>query len=508
MGLRVVHRFTRGGGLVSILISWLLVLIVMASEARRVHEVRAGFDVPCEGELCHESVFCWRGARFADLNQLTRRIHAEVEFQHESDMCVDAEMDDALSFRSLLFGYDNETAAIRLSNRIGSGRSWLSHLILDTVFGTRHKSTGDGVCIDKKCTVHFSPYGLSCMRLCGERNPKDQHTMHAEIRFRVESVLDSRALTTWFFGLLLGSASRTLSERPEVFYLTGGSLGVMFAVALLVLIVSRMTTRSGPTKAQLGLAAVFQVGVVYARNAVYEFIKNYIDWIALYVIVTFVASLGLVHYFLKGEDGKVRLSSSLKDIVRIALQLLASFLMASPITSARYRLIITLGMFTFSVLSHWADEGFWSMLYPRLRSKVQSSFSHLSPRRDVRFQRQQGGFGRDKSPAPPSNRGGSEVAYSAATTPHRQQERRNPLSGEPFLDRQQFAELGQEYTQSEMKKLVTPGRAATEEERQFLEWLLKNHHRIQLSAEKPELQKDVEEEDEEDEEDVDEEVED
>jgi hypothetical protein len=249
-----------------------------------------------------------------------------------------------------------------------------------------------------------------------------------------------------------------------------------------------MATKSGPTKSQLGVAAFFQVGAVYARNAVFEFIKSYIDWIALYVILTFVSSLGLVHYFLKGEDGKIRLSSSLKDIVRVSLQLLASFLIAMPVTSARYRLITTGVVFGFQVLSHLRNGGLMKMLFSgRLPNSVRSG------RKQTRIESVKKTVGRDRSPVrgeeEEANLSDEDVVYRpgskpTTTTPQRPGSPPKALSGARYLTKEEYQRQGREYTDSEVRKLLTPVKAATEQEKSFLEWLQDNHARIQLSAAK------------------------
>ena len=461
----------------SMLVPTLLLLVTGLTDARYLQEMKHGFVIPCEGELCLQTLFCWKGARFADLNQVASRVTATVNFSDEHDTCVEAESDDVLSLRSLAFGYNNETAAIRLSERIGHERGWLSSLILKALVGD-HKSTGDGVCNGKQCTIQTSPYGQSCIRLCS-KPPTDGRIMKAEVFFKSENAIDLSALYLWFLGFALAAAAPSLSQRPEMFYLTGGSLGVMFAVALLVLIVSRMATRSGPTKSQLGVAAVFQVGVVYMRKAVYDFVKSYIDWIALYVVVTFVASLALVHYFLKGEDGRIHLSSSLKDIVRTALQLLAAFLIAAPIPSARFRIITIALVLATEVASSLSKGALATRFIGTPVKKVRGDGGHEYEDTGVVQE---------------------EIFYNPASarTPMRgetSQSAKN-YSGSRFLTEDEYEALGREYTDRELRKLFTPSKSSTKKEKEMLDWIRENHNKLFVRKDDGEGEPEEEEEEE------------
>ena len=459
-----------------------------------IEDMAHGFIIPCEGDLCLDTQFCWKGARYADLNQIMKRVTVVVNFTNTEDTCVESESDDVLSLRALGFG--NDDASSRLQNRPRYEQRWVSSLVLRTILG-EHRVAGEGECNGNQCTLQMSPYGQSCIRLCSKAQPLSK--MSANVLFASENSIDMRTIYMWLIGFSLITAAPKLSQNRGMFYLTGGSLGVMFAVALLVLIVARMTTRSGPTKSQLGLAAFFQVGVVYMRKALYDFIKSYIDWIALYVTVTFAASLALVHYLLTDQDGNVRPRESLKDIVRTALQLLGAFFIAAPIPSARYRIItiavvfgtevfFSLGLFSQRVRST-------SKPIPLgYRSSESGRFRDRTPERSLRYSE-------DVVNDVPVE----EVFYdprSSTQTPIRQPSQASKkYSASRYLTEAEYKAQGRDYTDRKMKELLTPTKSATPKEQDILEWMRLNHSKLYV-------RKDEDEDEEEEEEDEDESIED
>jgi len=385
----------------------------------------------CHGARCKSTLYCWRGVRFADLNQVLSHVNVEIEFSNSDDNhCIDVESDDALTLKSFLFGFENETAVDRLSERIGQSNGWIPSWLMSAVLGYR-KTTQHGICTKKSCQAQLSPYGMSCVRICRE------NVESAKIALQSEFSLNENALYLVLAGAFITKIARNLSERPETFYITGATLGVLFAIALLVLIISRVVTRSGPTNTQLGVAAFFQVGVLYARNAVIDFIKTYVDWIALYVLVTFLSSMGLVHYFLNGANGQIELSSSLKDIVRIALQLLGAFLMAMIVPSPRYRVVTLIGIFIFQLIQ----------AYTNYRGDVLVGTRYDYP------------------------------SEKTVETPPPYTPLKN-LSGRPFLSAEQYESSGRKQTDEAVRKLMFSEENAPAAH--FVRWLHDNHSRIKL----------------------------
>jgi hypothetical protein len=244
-----------------------------------------------------------------------------------------------------------------------------------------------------------------------------------------------------------------------------------------------MVTKSGPTKSQLGVAAFFQVGVVYKRKAVLDVVRAYIDWIALYIFVTFVSSLGLVHYFLKGNDGKIKLSASLKDIVRIALQLLGAFFISIPIPSARYRLISMFAIFGFELLSSLREGGIWGLFLGEQFATKKASFGFGFTRSSEKKRRERSAEMNDDEG---SNWSNEEVFYNpgSAKTPSRAQSTPlRPLSGSRFLTEQEYETLGKEYTDREVRKLLTPVKPVSKRQHDILDWIATNHAKLYVRKE-------------------------
>jgi hypothetical protein len=48
-------------------------------------------------------------------------------------------------------------------------------------------------------------------------------------------------------------------------------------------------------------------------------VSHYIEYVAVYVVVSFGASLALIHYSLKPKDGPIVLNPAICDMLRIAL---------------------------------------------------------------------------------------------------------------------------------------------------------------------------------------------
>jgi len=431
----------------------------LIADARYVEKMEHGFVIPCEGEMCMQTLFCWKGARFADLNQLGSKVTAEVKFHDKQDTCIEVESDDKLSPRFILFGHD-EPAEVRLSNRMGQEKSWVTS-IREMIAGDNKGSSDAVECMGTICTVKMSPYLQSCIRLCSK--PVRDRTIKAEVTFRSENAFDAQTLYFWAIGFAIVASANALSRRPEMFYIFGGTLGVTCAVALLVLVISRLTTQSGPTKAQLGIAATFQIGAVYMRNTVEKFILAYLDWIVIYVLVTFSASIAFIHYWLKGDDGRIRISSSLNDIMRTMLQLLGAFVITARVPSAWYRIVITIVIFAGEIFASLHHDGYLSLL-------SMSKQSHKKPREVDEYTEEEVFYEPELESKHVTQTPQRAQAYSATRQPR--------YSAATPMSREQYKKQGEEYTAMQIEKLLTPKTPVSEMEMGLLDWLKTNHKNV------------------------------
>ncbi|KAH9255426.1 hypothetical protein BASA81_006545 [Batrachochytrium salamandrivorans] len=266
----------------------------------------------CIGEDCLGQVWCWQGSRFADLNQLTRQITAVVSSKAEEELCVDYESDDQLS---AVLRHRELDAAHRL---LGKPHANLFTSTLRDLFAFSPSGLGAGK------EVKFSGYLQSCVALC--KAPK----FKVEVDFASKSWLSVEALSLMVGGLVLVVFAPRLSGNRVMFYLSGGVLGVLFAVAGLVLAVGFRTAR--PSKTQVTLALMCQFSVVLLRDLLYRLWASInLDWVVLYVLVSFTCSLCVVHYYVSKAGGAP--NPALVDLVQIGIQIVGVALLVAPIPS-------------------------------------------------------------------------------------------------------------------------------------------------------------------------------
>jgi hypothetical protein len=108
---------------------------------------------------------------------------------------------------------------------------------------------------------HFSNYKLSCVSLCGS-------PAQATIEFGKEDFVSVESVAVMGLGLFLILTASALAQNRAMFYLSGGLLGVLFAVSVVVLVLVFRTAK--PNRTQLGFAVMAQVGCSFRVVFIYK----------------------------------------------------------------------------------------------------------------------------------------------------------------------------------------------------------------------------------------------
>lgn len=281
--------------------------VVAAAERRVVVMNGREAGARCFGENCLGQVWCWQGSRFADLNQLTRRVTAVVSStasEEKEELCVAAESDDRLS---ALWRPTELDAAHRLGK---------SHF---------------GLFASARSEVTFSGYLQSCVALCAAPE------FEVEVDFASESWLSVEALSLMVGGLALLVFAPRLSGNRAMFYLAAGALGVVFAVAGLVLAVGFRTVH--PSKTQIALALMCQFSAVFVRDLLYRLGASINwDWVVMYVLGSFACSLCVVHYHVSKAGGAP--NPALVDLAQAGIQLVGVALLVAPVPSPTLKALL------------------------------------------------------------------------------------------------------------------------------------------------------------------------
>lgn len=270
----------------------------------------------CFGQDCFSTVFCFQGESSLDVTWVATEVVAVVEFDRKiKPVSFACESEDDFSLKSL-FHLHTSRPETRLLARQSAAPSLLSKVF--GLFSSQQSGENHQQQLSSRFEVRFSPFGSSCfqMKAEGGGGKKDQG---ARVRLETRSVLDVGLVPVAALGLVLLGTSKRLSTMTEFYYLSGASLGVVFAVSVLVLVGLHMVNGRGEhSRSQFGLAALMQASVLFMRKSVVDFLGDYVEYVVVYVVVSFSASLALIHYLLRTPEGVV-LNPGLCDILNVLL---------------------------------------------------------------------------------------------------------------------------------------------------------------------------------------------
>lgn len=323
----------------------ILLLLLFLATASQAEYIRMNDQIPrtCFGDECLQQIYCWEGHRFADLNQITKQVTARITpiGNDGEELCVDSETDDQLS-TLLRSSSMKENAAHRLQNR-KPGFSALFTSLVDKLQSFTDTTPAQKTSAER--TMTFSAYSLSCVALC-----KAPTRAPVTIEFTVDGEIKLEAMSLMLVGLVLLLFAPKLSENRTMFYLSGGVLGVLFAVSAVVVLVGFRTLR--PTKSQVSAAVMFQFSFCFIRDLVWRWLSMLnLDWVLAYVAVTFTLSLVLVHYMIKRNEGGV--NPAFVDFCQLGIQILGVLLIVSPIPSSTLRIVLGFVLVASQLTSHW-----------------------------------------------------------------------------------------------------------------------------------------------------------
>lgn len=307
----------------------------------------------CIGSDCFDITFCYRGNSFLALNMAFTEIVGQVEFDtpvDASDVHVDSESEDEYSFKSLLMLH-NTSPQDRLLQRQTTGGSMMSRVY--QLFTPKAIQEENAHLKSKRFEITFSPFDTTCFQIAAK---KPQSQVSAVISLQARTLLDYKLAPLIGLGAALVLTAKRLSVMPEFYYLSGASIGVGFAVSVLVLCFFYLTNdrSSGATsRSHFGIAALVQAAVVFMRKSIFDMMADYMEYVLVYVIVSFSLSLALIHYSLRTETGVV-LNPALCDVLHVGLASLGSGIIGFTLThSPRLQIMLVLitAMYTMLVSS-------------------------------------------------------------------------------------------------------------------------------------------------------------
>ncbi|KAH9260480.1 hypothetical protein BASA81_001650 [Batrachochytrium salamandrivorans] len=321
-------------------------------ESAVVHFSNLADDVrACFGSDCFSTVFCFQGKSSLDVTWITTEVVGVVEFDRKiKPVSFACESEDDFSLKSL-FHLHPSRPETRLLARQSAGPSLMSKVF--DLFSTQQSGESQQQQqLSSKFEVKLSPFGSSCfqMKAAATEGGKGDGWVHLETR----SVLDVNLVPVAALGLVLMATSKRLSTMPEFYYLSGASMGVAFAVSVLVLVILHVANgrESGAhSRSQFGLAALVQASVLFMRKSVVDFLGDYVEYVVVYVVVSFSISLALIHYLLRTPQGVV-LNPGLCDILNVLLACMgACFLAYCTTRSARWQVGMVSMTCVYTILS-------------------------------------------------------------------------------------------------------------------------------------------------------------
>jgi hypothetical protein len=275
-----------------------------------------------------QGIYCENGESFTTF-VTTQRIYTFTYPSLEPKLCLDYEVEDSWSFLSI---GDNVTATQeRLIQRLHFMEdtmliSWKQWLYSYTLSCEEKEDTRTIT-----CTLHISPYGIFCYRVCSKQT-------HVEVKKREEEVYGQWETQVYMgTSFLLYLLSYRLSRYTGSIYLTGGIIGATLSFAMIFLAFIRLTTNESPTKRHVSVAAIVQVGFLYFRRQFESFLYIYRDVVMILLLVSILVSMLAVHYFITRDVEKNK--RFLRDVVYGCLKGGAILLLLSCIPSARYRIV-------------------------------------------------------------------------------------------------------------------------------------------------------------------------
>mmetsp|Transcript_24555 Transcript_24555/g.30015 ORF Transcript_24555/g.30015 Transcript_24555/m.30015 type:complete len:409 (-) Transcript_24555:1390-2616(-) len=284
-------------------------------------ELKPGSDYvedTCYSKECGTRVWCFAGPRrHIDFSKVFGEIELRAEFPADTPACILVESED--TFFKLSSFVDKNTVTERIESKIAEGFSVKRKLSTYTSqsFGFGVFSSCDGSANGNVCSELVSPYGRSCISLCGQ-------SVSGEVKISL-SYKHSRLKYPFFLllGILIFLAAPHLSNKIVFYYTFGTSFGTLLSVLLIVFFVLKRALPRKNSFFSLFIAAIAQslFGVVSHFRGWWEnMLNDHIEFVFLYLTVTALMSFALTHWLLKGPEG-VTVGAGLQDIFRAAIRM-------------------------------------------------------------------------------------------------------------------------------------------------------------------------------------------
>jgi hypothetical protein len=218
-----------------------------------------------------------------------------------------------------------------------------------------------------------------------------------------------------------------LASSPSFYYMSGGVLGFIITVLCTATLIYYMAARRQGTElnsVQYSMSAFVQMGWLYLLNNARDIVRSYLKFLLPLGFAIFTLSVIVTRRWMMKEDGVTRIPGIMSDSVVTIMRVLAAYLMTEPI---RHLCIWRTGCVLILVILFFG--------VPKMRERMESAspppLQHPQPRRLM-----------------------TEAEYQA---------------------------LGISYTDMSIRKQFRPDLTRTPEERAGIEWLCRNHARIQLT---------------------------
>jgi len=297
----------------------------------------------CFGD-CFNTTYCFEGSSYFNLQKLSQEIIVTWDFTPTQIVPICHDSEDDLWFRSVLHKSTPAQRLQLLKQQESSLFSKITRIIYPSETSKSATTTHN--------LLRISPFGQSCFQTCARSaSAEEQVGITGKLYLTPRNLLFPLPWFPLALGALLLVSASKLSTSTEFYYISGATLGVCFAISVFVLIFFYFTNnRTSATRSQFGIAALLQGIVVYLRSSLFNLLSEYLEYVLIYVGVSFVVSLALLHYSVKrGPSGGVELNSALCDLLRVGLSSAGAFIIAhSVVASTRWQLYIVVLVAVFT----------------------------------------------------------------------------------------------------------------------------------------------------------------
>jgi hypothetical protein len=321
----------------------------------------------CSSSNCTDtSIFCHHGYRWVSFEKWPVRRDLVVTFeQHAEGRTFEVASKDEWNVRLSTFSSPLDPVQ-RLSQKKMPSLYHVLHIVeqilsfgwLSKLGGIFQSSTSgighipdDYRCHKHECRFTTSPYDKACLRMI--------HPLPSKVNFKVTVQHRSdfiNIISIMLISVVIIYLAPRISHQPMFFYLSGGTIGIFFAISVLILLFFKTTRPAGesPKATHYSIAFFIQSLAYYFRTSLAYLANEYFEFILLYVCVAFFLSVFLIHWMIKRPDGTSGVNGAVLDTAHVCVLLFGIGLGAYSLPSPRHGLIygvVLLGL----CLSRWFE---------------------------------------------------------------------------------------------------------------------------------------------------------